>query len=85
MSRLSPYFVPLFPILYNNGGKNLGNESTIFYEALHGWANLGDTILMQDFYDTSGSDMKICEGAVYIADFVLSLSPGLDQTDAPCD
>jgi len=72
-------------ILYNNGGKNLGNESTIFYEALHGWANLSDLTLLEKFYGDNGGKMHICQGAAYIADYVLKLSPGLDQTDSPCD
>jgi hypothetical protein len=71
-------------ILYPDAGQNLGNEALIFHEALHGWTQIQDISLLQDFYGPSGGAKPICQITVYIEDYVLSESPGLDSTAMPC-
>lgn len=69
-------------ILYQNYGRNLGNEGLIFHEALHGATRLYDlTLQLALGISTSRASCNIGE---YIQDFVLKLSNGLDGTIDPC-
>jgi hypothetical protein len=71
-------------ILFDATGENLGNEATIFYEALHGWTQLQDLDLLEKFYPPGGQGKRICANIVHIQDYVLSPSPGLDKTSVSC-
>jgi len=71
-------------ILYPDAGQNLGNEALIFHEAIHGWTQLQDLDLLEKFYPPGGQGKRICDITVYIQNYVLSPSPGLDLTPSPC-
>jgi hypothetical protein len=71
-------------ILYPDAGQNLGNEALIFHEALHGWTEWQDLALLEAFYGASGGAKPICQITVYIENYVLSESPGLNSTANPC-
>ena len=71
-------------ILPNDAGQNLGNEALIFHEAIHGWTQIQDIPLLQKFYPPGGQGKRICAITVYIEDYVLSRSPGLDSTPLFC-
>jgi hypothetical protein len=71
-------------ILLQNSGMNLGNESTIFHEALHGWTKLNDSTILENFYGSGKGGYPTCYISVYIGDDVLLQSPGLDSTHSSC-
>ncbi|HUO30111.1 MAG TPA: hypothetical protein VMU80_12905, partial [Bryobacteraceae bacterium] len=72
---LITFFKPSF-ILLNSAGKNLGNEATIFHEALHGITGQYD-ISLENILTPNG---PICGITTYLQDKVLKISPGLDST-----
>jgi hypothetical protein len=76
-------------ILFPSSGRNLGNEATIFHEALHGLTGQFDsaTILRpQGLLEKLGfnSNDPICKITRKIEDSVLSKSVGLDPTTSSC-
>jgi hypothetical protein len=73
--------VPSF-ILYDNLGMNLGNEGTIFHEALHGYTGQFDSQLMSDF-DIKDSQ-PICEITTYLQNKVLLGLPGINPAVTSC-
>jgi len=82
-------FVRPSSVLYNSAGKNRGNESLIFHEALHGITGRYDRftipvpqgILEKLGYSTNDPSCMI---DVAIWDAVLSHSQGLDATTSSC-
>lgn len=72
------------PILYESSGRNLGNESTIFHEALHGLTGKSDLLILSALYGSAHGLDPSCNISVYIEKNVLSQSSGLDQTTSKC-
>ena len=71
------FFTPS-SILYPSIGRNLGNESLIFHEALHGITGKDDGPMLQTFgWSLTAASCNISR---YIETSVLSKSPGLDST-----
>ncbi len=69
---------------FNNLGRNLGNEGTLFHEALHGITGLTDFEIEEDL-GISFADHASCSITVRIQHAVLSQSAGLDpQILATC-
>ncbi len=78
---LLTFFRPSY-ILYQSLGDNLGDEATIFHEALHGLTGVTDTSILLAFGKTGGE--RSCEITTYIENNVLSQSPGLDPSSQTC-
>jgi len=67
-------------ILHASMGMNIGNESDIFHEALHGWTGQQDPQILGEIGKSSPS----CNISIFIEDSVLSYAPGLDPTHSSC-
>ena len=80
-ARLLTFFRPSF-ILFPNSGENIGNEATLFHEALHGYTGIPDMSLLDRFYKNSSPPS--CNISTYIADNVLQYSAGLDSATNFC-
>jgi YD repeat-containing protein len=76
LSFLRPQFIG-FPAT----GKNLGNEATLFHEALHGWTGLLDDDLLTRL-GMSDTTHAPCSITVRIEHAVLRNSQGIDSTDS---
>jgi hypothetical protein len=63
---LHVFFDPFFIVLEDDG-RNLGNEALIFHEALHGFTNFPDEVLMPKL----GVSGQTCGVEALIKDFVL--------------
>ena len=72
-TSLVTWFRPSF-ILLNTSGRNMGNEATIFHEAIHGITGRFDA----DLQNALGSGS--CGITQYLQSNVLIYSPGLDRT-----
>lgn len=66
------------------GARATLNEAMLLHEALHGWTQIQDLSLLEDLYGQGGGAKPICQITVYIEDYVLSESPGLDSAANPC-
>ena len=76
------FFDPAAIGLIGEGGKNLGNESLIFHEALHGWTSLTDDQLKARL-NIGG---RTCGVTVHIQIAVMDFAPNLDSYVAwDCD
>jgi hypothetical protein len=70
-------FVRPAAIGFNNLGRNLGNEGTVWHEALHGITGMDDFTLM-DKLGLPPADFATCSISVRVRNAVLSHSPGID-------
>jgi hypothetical protein len=70
-------------ILDASQGRNLGNESMIFHEALHGVTGKFDYQILEIF-GLNGVNTPSCNISNIIENSVLSYSAGLDQTTTTC-
>ncbi|MFY9726260.1 MAG: hypothetical protein WB579_12515 [Bryobacteraceae bacterium] len=71
-------------ILYPNLGNNLGNEGTIFHEALHGFTGAQDQSILTMLGYGNVFNTASCNITTYIQQEVLIYSSGLDPNVAPC-
>jgi hypothetical protein len=70
---------------FGNLGKNLGNEGTIFHEALHGMMGQVDSQILENL-GLKSLDHKSCEISLIIETNVLKSSSGLDPANTwPCN
>ncbi len=79
---LVTFFRPSY-ILYNSLGRNLGNEGTVFHEALHGMTGRQDEQILENL-GFAAFEQPSCAISVYIEQRVLSQSWGLDGAAQAC-
>jgi hypothetical protein len=76
---LMTFFDPT-QVAYNNLGENVGNESIIFHEALHGWTGLFDGDILTKLGMNNWTHPS-CSISLRIQNSVLQYSGNLDMTD----